>query len=104
MVMGRSSGALGLLGNPITMLPLPLEPGLFRTTGYPNLPILVEKAGCIQHATVVRKAGGEGSEPLQVIPGPGTALMELDLLRTKPCSTSKTVPSSSKEPGPVTAI
>lgn len=45
---------------------------------------LAEKAGLsgyVQHATVVRKAGGEGteySEPVQDVSGPGTALMELD--------------------------
>ncbi|MFJ7786974.1 hypothetical protein ACIQY8_30635 [Streptomyces albidoflavus] len=39
------------------------------------------KAGYIKHATVVRKAGGEGTEypaPVQDTAGPGTALMELD--------------------------
>ncbi|MFD5300485.1 hypothetical protein ACFWJU_35435 [Streptomyces mutabilis] len=39
------------------------------------------KAGYIQHATVVRKAGGEGTEyptAVQDVSGPGTALMELD--------------------------
>ncbi|MFI9042039.1 hypothetical protein [Streptomyces sp. NPDC053726] len=57
---------------------------LFRTVEYPNLPILAEKAGktgYIKHATVVRKAGGEGTEcpePVQDVSGPGTALMELD--------------------------
>lgn len=39
------------------------------------------KGGYVQHATVVRKAGGEGTaypEPVQDVSGPGTALMELD--------------------------
>ncbi|MEV6131948.1 hypothetical protein AB0M05_35045 [Streptomyces violaceusniger] len=39
------------------------------------------KTGYIKHATVVRKAGGEGTaypEPVQDVSGPGTALMELD--------------------------
>ncbi|WP_407842077.1 hypothetical protein ACE1OC_42760 (plasmid) [Streptomyces sp. DSM 116496] len=39
------------------------------------------KSGYVQHATVVRKAGGEGTaypEPVQDLSGPGTALMELD--------------------------
>ncbi|MFG2878856.1 hypothetical protein ACGFYU_28295 [Streptomyces sp. NPDC048337] len=39
------------------------------------------KTGYIKHATVVRKAGGEGTEypkAVQDISGPGTALMELD--------------------------
>ncbi|MEU9471284.1 hypothetical protein AB0D78_32610 [Streptomyces avermitilis] len=39
------------------------------------------KAGYIKHATVVRKAGGEGTEypeAVQDVSGPGTALMELD--------------------------
>ncbi|HWU08451.1 MAG TPA: hypothetical protein VN520_19075 [Streptomyces sp.] len=39
------------------------------------------KGGYIQHATVVRKAGGEGTEypkAVQDVSGPGTALMELD--------------------------
>lgn len=42
---------------------------------------LAEKAGYIKHATVVRKAGGEGTEypkAVQDVSGPGTALMELD--------------------------
>ncbi|MFI5672979.1 hypothetical protein [Streptomyces sp. NPDC051704] len=57
---------------------------LFRTSEYPNLPTLAEKAGkggYIKHATVVRKAGGEGTEypkAVQDVSGPGTALMELD--------------------------
>ncbi|MDO0929832.1 hypothetical protein QQY24_32475 [Streptomyces sp. TG1A-8] len=61
---------------------------LFRTVEYPNLPILAEKAGktgYIKHATVVRKADGEGTEypkAVQDVSGPGTALMELDLLCT----------------------
>ncbi|GGX29252.1 hypothetical protein [Streptomyces chryseus] len=41
----------------------------------------VGKAGYIQHATVVRKAGGEGTEypkAVQDVSGPGTALMEID--------------------------
>jgi hypothetical protein len=40
-----------------------------------------DKTGYIKHATVVRKAGGEGTEypaPVQDVSGPGTALMELD--------------------------
>ncbi|MCX5338678.1 hypothetical protein [Streptomyces atratus] len=59
---------------------------LFRTDEYTDLPILAEKAGktgCIKYATVVRKADGEGTEcpePVQDVSGPGTALMELDLL------------------------
>ncbi|MFD5899643.1 hypothetical protein [Streptomyces sp. NPDC060366] len=39
------------------------------------------KGGYIKHATVVRKAGGEGTEypkAVQDVSGPGTALMELD--------------------------
>ncbi|MET9656803.1 hypothetical protein [Streptomyces sp. NPDC006510] len=39
------------------------------------------KSGYIKHATVVRKAGGEGTEypkAVQDVSGPGTALMELD--------------------------
>ncbi|MGN4164400.1 hypothetical protein ACRWOO_32735 [Streptomyces sp. NEAU-PBA10] len=39
------------------------------------------KGGYLAHATVVRKAGGEGTEypePVQDTAGPGTALMELD--------------------------
>ncbi|GAA4694334.1 hypothetical protein [Streptomyces youssoufiensis] len=39
------------------------------------------KTGYIQHATVVRKAGGQGTEypkAVQDVSGPGTALMELD--------------------------
>ncbi|AJC62021.1 hypothetical protein [Streptomyces sp. 769] len=43
------------------------------------------KGGYIKHATVVRKAGDEGTEypePIQDVSGPGTALMELDLLCT----------------------
>ncbi|MFD8938580.1 hypothetical protein ACFV0R_25575 [Streptomyces sp. NPDC059578] len=39
------------------------------------------KYGYVQHATVVRKAGGESTEhpePVQDVAGPGTALMELD--------------------------
>ncbi|MEV7617027.1 hypothetical protein [Streptomyces sp. NPDC089799] len=39
------------------------------------------KTGYIKHATVVRKAGGEGTEypeAVQDVSGPGTALMELD--------------------------
>ncbi|WP_331724882.1 hypothetical protein OHB07_39220 (plasmid) [Streptomyces sp. NBC_00111] len=39
----------------------------------------------IKHTTVVRKAGGEGTEyskTVQDVSGPGTALMELDLLCT----------------------
>ncbi|GAA3163680.1 hypothetical protein [Streptomyces ramulosus] len=36
------------------------------------------KDGYIQHATVVRKVGGEDTEPVQDVSGPGTALMELD--------------------------
>ncbi|AVZ77982.1 hypothetical protein SLUN_38810 (plasmid) [Streptomyces lunaelactis] len=39
------------------------------------------KTGYIKHATVVRKAGGEGTEypePVQDVSGPGTALMEID--------------------------
>ncbi|WP_240661581.1 MULTISPECIES: hypothetical protein [unclassified Streptomyces] len=57
---------------------------LFRNIEYPNLPILAQKAGktgYIKHATVVRKAGGEGTEypaPVQDVSGPGTALMEID--------------------------
>lgn len=57
---------------------------LFRTSEYPNLPTLAEKAGksgYIKHATVVRKVGGEGTEyskAVQDVSGPGTALMELD--------------------------
>ncbi|MFF7976712.1 hypothetical protein [Streptomyces sp. NPDC007905] len=45
---------------------------------------LAEKAskdGYIKHTTVVRKAGGEGTEyptAVQDVSGPGTALMELD--------------------------
>lgn len=59
---------------------------LFRTSEYPNLPTLagkVGKSGYIKHATIVRKVGGEGTEypePVQDVSGPGTALMELDLL------------------------
>lgn len=37
------------------------------------------KSSYIKHATVVRKAGDEGTD----VSGPGTALMELDLLCTK---------------------
>ncbi|MCX5115295.1 hypothetical protein OOK13_44035 [Streptomyces sp. NBC_00378] len=61
---------------------------LFRTSQYPNLPTLANKAGksgYIKHATVVRKAGGEDTEypkAVQDASGPGTALMELDLLCT----------------------
>ncbi|MFE9468781.1 hypothetical protein ACFYNW_35180 [Streptomyces virginiae] len=47
------------------------------------------KGGYIKHATVVRKAGGEGTEhpkAVQDVSGPGTALMELDLL----CTNSRT--------------
>ncbi|MEU3978096.1 hypothetical protein [Streptomyces bacillaris] len=39
------------------------------------------KGGYVKHATVVRKAGGEGTEypeAVQDVSGPGTALMELD--------------------------
>ncbi|WP_031104707.1 hypothetical protein [Streptomyces sp. NRRL S-146] len=39
------------------------------------------KTGYIKHATVVRKAGGDGTEypkPVQDDSGPGTALMEID--------------------------
>ncbi|MER7658146.1 hypothetical protein [Streptomyces albidoflavus] len=53
-------------------------------TGANRLLWLAEKAGksgYIKHATVVRKAGGEGTEypkAVQDVSGPGTALMELD--------------------------
>ncbi|GGN65402.1 hypothetical protein GCM10012285_68150 [Streptomyces kronopolitis] len=54
---------------------------LFRTSEYPNLPILADKAGkggYIKYATIVRKVGGEDPETVQDDTGPGTAHMEVD--------------------------
>ncbi|MFB7053388.1 hypothetical protein ACFCXT_09650 [Streptomyces vinaceus] len=48
-----------------------------------------DKGGYVRHATVVRMASGEGTgypRAVQDVSGPGTALMELDLLCTmSPC-------------------